>query len=127
MLEKPLVLDGDGSLPEVIGHLVKVHQHPVFLSVDVLQFFPIPCLLVLIVDEGALIHGVVLRPDLKRRGQRDFHILLEIVQPHACRQHADEQDGPERDKNRPENAQNPAQNRLLSPACRFLSPSSVFH
>ena len=109
VLEEPLVLHGHSGLPQVGGHLVQVHQDAVLRPVDVLELLPGPGLLVLVVDEGAEAHGVVLRPDLHVGDHRGLDILLEKVQTDQRRTHPDEQDCPQRDKYPFDGAQDDAQ------------------
>ena len=99
MAEKALVLNGHRRLPQVGGHIVDVDQDTVLLPVDLLELHPLTALLVLIIDHGALGHGVVLRPDLQRRQQRCIHILHENSQQHERCADADQDQGKDRHHN----------------------------
>ena len=80
--EKALVLNGHRRLPQIGGHLVNVHQNPVFLTVYLLVFHPLAAVLVLIVHHGTLGHGVILGVDLQRGQQRGVHIFHEDAEEH---------------------------------------------
>ena len=97
--EKTLVLNGHRCLPQVGGHIVDVDQDTVLLPVDLLELHPLAALLVLIIDHGALGHGVVLRPDLQRRQQRCIHIPHENPQQHERCADADQDQGKDRHHN----------------------------
>ena len=97
--EKTLVLNGHRRLPQVGGHIVDVDQDTVLLPVDLLELHPLTALLVLIIDHGALGHGVVLCPDLQRRQQRCIHILHENPQQHERCADADQDQGKDRHHN----------------------------
>ena len=97
--EKTLVLNGHRCLPQIGRHIVDVDQDTVLLPVDLLELHPLTALLVLIIDHGALGHGVVLRPDLQRRQQRCIHILHENPQQHERCADADQDQGKDRHHN----------------------------
>ena len=97
--EKALVLNGHRRLPQIGRHIVDVDQDTVLLPVDLLELHPLIALLVLIIDHGALGHGVVLRPDLQGRQQRCIHILHENPQQHERCADADQDQGKDRHHN----------------------------
>ena len=109
MLKEALVLDGNGGLPQVVGHLVKAHQNAVLLAVDVLELLPRPGLLILIVDKGAEVHGVVLRPHRHAGGDHRVDILLKEMQADQRRADAHQQDRPQRNEDPLHHAQDDAQ------------------
>lgn len=116
VLEKPLVLNGHGGLPQVGGHLVEAHQDTVFRAVDALEFLPRTRLLILIIDEGAELHGVVLRPHRHVGGDHRVDILLKEVQADQRRADADKQDRPQRNEGPLHHAQgHPHRGRLPGP------------
>ena len=78
---------------------------------DALPLLPGPGFLVLVVDEGTELHGVVLRPNLHRRGDNGLDILLEKMQADQRRADADEQNGPQREKDALEHAEYIAKRR----------------
>ena len=75
VLKESVVLNGHGRLPQRVRDLFIVHPDAVFRAVDSLVFHPISGVPVLVIDDGAEIHGVVVGVDLQRRGQRgpDVH------------------------------------------------------
>ena len=75
VLKESVVLNGYGRLPQRVRDLFIVHPDAVFRAVDSLVFHPISGVPVLVIDDGAEIHGVVVGVDLQRRGQRgpDVH------------------------------------------------------
>lgn len=69
VLKESVVLNGYGRLPQRVRDLFIVHPDAVFRAVDGLVFHPISGVPVLVIDDGAEIHGVVVGVDLQRRGQ----------------------------------------------------------
>ena len=90
VLEEPLVLNGHGGLPKGVRDLVIGHQHAVLVPVDRLELHPLPGLLVLIIDKGAEVQGVIIRVDIQRRCQRGVHILHKNARDHSGRTDADQ-------------------------------------
>ena len=95
VLEEALVLDGHRRLPQLLREVRILLHDAVFLIVERLELDPLPAVLVLIVDDGGLVHGVVIGVHIQAGGQGGLHILHEDTGDHAAGQHADEQDGKE--------------------------------
>ena len=66
---------------------------------NVLELLPRPRLLILIVNEGAEAHGVVLRPHRHVGGNHRVDILLKEMQADQRRAYAHQQDRPQRNEN----------------------------
>ena len=109
--EKALVLNGHRRLPQIGRHIADIHQNPVFLSVDLLVFHPLSAVLVLIVDHGALGHGIVLCLDVQRRQQRGVYILHKDAEQHRSGAAADQDQRQQRHKD--------ASGSAVCPSARF--------
>ena len=77
MLEKTLILNRHGSLPQCVRHVFNLYWNPIHLAMDGLVLNPLPRLLILVVDKGALIHGVILCANLHNGHDIALHILHE--------------------------------------------------
>ena len=107
VLEEPVVLDGHGGLRQGRGHLVIVHPDAVLVAVDRLVLHPLPGLLVLIIDDGAQVHGIVVGVDVQRRGQGGLYVHHKEPDQHGCgaepyqQQRSRHEDDPPCDTSRP--------------------------
>ena len=95
VLKEPVVLDGHGRLPQGVRHLIKVHPDPVLIAVDRLVLHPLSGVLVLIIDDGAEIHGVVIGVDVQRGRQRRPDVHHKDPGEHRSRADAHQQDRPQ--------------------------------
>ena len=118
--EKALVLNGHRRLPQIGRHIADIHQNPVFLSVNLLVFHPLPAVLVLIVDHGALGHGIVLCLDVQRRQQGGVYILHKDAEQHRSGAAADQDQRQQRHKDTSGSAADPSARFSAGMNGRFL-------
>ena len=74
VLKEAVVLNGHSRLPQGVRHLVKVHPDAVLRPVHRLILHPLPGVPVLVVDDGAEVHGVVVGVHVQRGGKGCPHI-----------------------------------------------------
>ena len=83
MLVKPLILDGDTGVLEVLRDVLQSHPNAVFTLVELFELLPLPCLAVLIVDHRGLIQSKALNGEV--------HLVGEVVLNIHCKDAGEDQ------------------------------------
>ena len=115
MQKEPLVFNGHRRLPEMVGHILQIHPDTVLFSVNRLKLYPITGLFVLIINDRAELHGIIIRIHLQNRGQRRINVLHKKSADHCRRTDTDQHHG----KQAKENSADDPSGKTLFPFSRL--------